>query len=397
MTRIFDDIPRTDARPAAHSEKTFAFLNRVAGPFWDRTRTTMEEWFMRLPEGTHADIRGRVRSGDNLQFVSAYWEMYVHESLAREGFSLAAHPELPETTKRPDFLASSEDVTFYVEATVVGDSATEAAADHRRNMVYDTLDRLDSPNFILWLEIESEGPSSPSVRALRADLERWLRTLDADELRALAEEQGFDALPTYEWEAEGWRISFRAWPKKPEARGTTGARPLGAFGPARAAFIDDVGAVRADLEEKAGRYGKPSKPFVIALAVESPFYKGEYAMAGALFGRAAVQFDPDTPDSRHIRHRDGLWRGPEGPRNTRVSAVVAARAVWPWSPTSHEPVTWHNPWSAIPLPDVLPWESTTVNLTDGLATRRAAARRAHEVLGLPDGWPGPEDPFPDDM
>jgi hypothetical protein len=321
--------------------------------------------------------------------------MYLHESLLREGFELTPHPEVAGTTSRPDFRARRDEVTIYLEATVIGASASETASERRRNVVYDSLNQLDSPNFFLWLDVDKEGPSSPSARQLRRDLSRWLGTLDPDEVAATLETGGLDAAPTHVWEAAGWRVIFRPIPKRAEARGKPGARPVGAFGPGRAMSVDGVGQVKSDLEDKASKYGKPDLPFVIAVAIESPFFDPQYTMSGALFGREAVQFDPETLESRSFRHPNGLWRGPRGPRNTRVSAVVAMRNVGPWNVIAHAPVTWHNPWAALPMPDVLPWASARVDLQTGELIGSEAARPPHEVLGLPEGWPGPEDPYPD--
>ncbi|HET6791556.1 MAG TPA: hypothetical protein VFI35_08240 [Actinomycetota bacterium] len=391
---VFDDIDRVDSSPSKHAEPAFVFLNRVAGPFWDRTRSTVSDWFGRLPVDMQPDVLGRLRSGDDRQLSGAFWEMYVHEALSREGFDLVPHPVVPGTQSRPDFAATRIDASFYVEATVIGESAAEAAADRRRNVIYDSLNAVDSPNFFLGLEVEAEGATSPSARRLRTDLEHWLGNLDPDKATE-AMKSGLDLLPTFRWDAEGWTVSFRAIPKNEDSRGKPGVRPLGMFGPGRAAAVYDVGQVRSDLGEKAGKYDRPDLPFLIAASVESPFFDAEHTTSGALFGREAVQFDPDSMESRSIRTPDGLWTSPSGPRNTRVSAVLIVQNVSPWHFLHREPIVWNNPWAALPLPDVLPWEARKVDLGHGTLVKRDATRRAHEVLGVPEGWPGPEDPIPD--
>ena len=395
METVFDETDQTDPSPAQHSEDAFTFLNRVAGPFWDRTRATMEAWFSRFPGQARTDLLARLRSRDDRQFDAAFWELYLHESLLCEGYTLTPHPELPWTTSRPDFLVEGHRAGFYLEATVTGGPASETASERRRNTIYDSLDRLDSPNFFLWLQVYEEGQASPSGRRLRHALARWLARLDPDEVAALYEANGHQALPKRDWEAEGWHIVFTALPKKEEARGKPGVRPVGAWGPGRAFYVDDVGQVRRDLEDKSGRYGTPDLPFVIAVAVGTPFYEGHYTMSGALFGSDAVEFDTATLAVRSIRRPDGLWWGPNGARNTRVAGVIAARKVRPWNVTESELVTWHNPWALHPLPPVLPWESVAlaVGLGEGKFVRTEATRRAHEVVGLSEGWPGPEEPF----
>jgi hypothetical protein len=393
---IFDDIERSDASPSRHAEGDFAFLNRVAGPFWERTRSSMEEWFIRLPEEAQADVRGRVRSGKDWQFASAFWELYIHESLRREGFQVTSHPDMPDTSAHCDYLARRDGDALYLEATVVGSSEAERAAEGRRNTVYDLLNKLESPDYFLWLDVDEEGPASPSVRQLREDLARWLGTLAFDDVRSAYERGSILAVPTHTWSARGWAITFRPIAKGEEARGKPGIRPVGMFRPGRASTVDDVGQVRSDLENKATWYGRPDLPFVIAAAIESPFFDAKHTMSGALFGREAVQFDPKTLEARGFRQPDGLWRGPGGPRNTRVSGVVAMRSVRPWNLLAYAPVTWHNPWAALRLPDVLPWASARVDLENGQLIESEAVRPSHDILGLPEGWPGPEDPFPDE-
>ena len=393
MGLLFDDIGRSDTQPSGHTEGHFTFLNRVAGPFWDRTRDTLEEWVSHFPEGEHADLVARLRSEDDGQVMAAYWELYLHESLLREGFILTPHVELADSRGRPDFLVEREDVTFLLEATRAGDPKMEEAAAHRRDTVYEVLEHLDSPDFFLWVHVEDETGVSPSARCMRESVSRWLDTLDYEAIRRTFDKQGLDALPTHLWEGAGWRVTFRPIAKG-DARGQPGLRPLGIFQVGKAQVVDDVGQVRRNLEEKAGRYGRPDLPLVLALAVDNDFFEPEYSISGALFGRQAMQWDPQTLEATEGRLPDGLWRGPRGSRNTRVSAVLAVGNVRPYHFTDREPALWHNPWATTPMLDVLPWESVIVDLRTGELVRRPARQRAHQILGVPEGWPGREDPFP---
>lgn len=396
MGLLFDDIERSDASPAGHSEGHFAFLNRVAGPFWDRTRDTVELWASHFPESAKADVVARLRSNDDGQAMAAYWELYLHESLLAQGFALTPHVELADARGRPDFFVERADVAFYLEATRVGSSDTEAASANRRNTVYESLERLDSPDFFLWIHVEAEGVTSPSARQMRDAVAVWLSGLDYEAVQRAFDEDGLDALPTFEWEGDGWQVTFRPI-SKGEARGRPGIRPLGIFQVGGAEAVGDVGQVRRNLEEKSRRYGRPDLPLVIALAVDSGLFQPEYTMSAALFGSYAAQWDPETLEATEGRLPDGFWRGTHtrGQRNTRVSAVLAVGNVRPYHFTDREPVLWHNPWAVVPMLDVLPWESVSGDLSTGALRRRDATLRAHEIFGVPEGWPGPEDPFPD--
>jgi hypothetical protein len=396
QTRVFDRMERTDRRPAGFDEPWFDFLNRVDTPYWQRVRNLMDGWFRHLPEDAQGDVRGRFRSSDNGQHIGALWEMYLHESLLIEGFTLTPHLEMP-TGRRIDFLAQRRELSMYVEATVSLPSREATGADRRIAQVTEAMNSVRSPNFFLWLGHYNEGGASPSVRRLRHDLEAWLETLDPDSVAVdLASTSGLalDAMPTYRWRREGWDIEFRAMPIKADARGMSGHRPVGVSGPARAAYIDATGPLRSSLVDKATCYGDMDRPYLIAVACEAVISTDDFDIEGALFGQAAMTFDRVTLEATPIRHPDGLWTS--APRaNNGVSGVLVARNIRAWTVAEAEPSLWHNPWANHPLPNGLPWASAQVEPIGGSIARADPSQPVHQRLGLKPGWPGPGDPFPD--
>jgi hypothetical protein len=157
---IFDSILRADATPARHSEGTYSFLNRAAGEPWESIRAAMEAWLAEFPVEGREDVRRRLQSSGYREFSAAYWELYLHTSLSSAGYFLEVHPRLPYTDRRPDFLVSGPIDSFYLEARRVSESDAEIAAERRRSQIYDSLDRISSSDFFLWIEIEHEGPGS---------------------------------------------------------------------------------------------------------------------------------------------------------------------------------------------------------------------------------------------
>jgi hypothetical protein len=146
---IFSTTPRTDPSPAAHGDSHFQFLDRVSGPYWDEVRDLLEDWFSRLCPDAQADVMGRLRSKDDRQFNGAFFELYLHECLLRMGYSVKCHPKLESTNRRPDFLAEKDGRSIYFEARSASSSDVAVGAAARRNTVYESLDKLDSPNFFL--------------------------------------------------------------------------------------------------------------------------------------------------------------------------------------------------------------------------------------------------------
>ena len=85
---IFSASPRTDASPKDYSEPSYAHFNRRAGHDYDRMRDLIEAWAARLPQSAYVELQGRMQSGDNNEFDSAFFELYVHELLVRTGHAV---------------------------------------------------------------------------------------------------------------------------------------------------------------------------------------------------------------------------------------------------------------------------------------------------------------------
>jgi hypothetical protein len=365
---------------------------------FDRIRALLEEWFQHYPTAARAELRARLRSESNDTFSGAFWELYQHETLTRMGFDLTVHPQVPGTTKHPDFLAQRNgDVGFYLEATLAAPSRDESAAAKRLGAIYDLVNNLDSPNFFLGLEVKKQGPSSPATVRLRRDLLMWLDNLDADVLIADYLAQGTRHSRDHVWEEGGWRIDFTPIPKSPEHRAKPG-RAIGMTSEG-ASYIDTKGGLRRAIKEKAGRYGLPDRPYIVAVLIEEDFTDDE-DMVDALFGtvsyRMSMKADGALESAAPIRQRDGPWFAHAGPSNTRVSAVMTAINLQPPLVARRAPRLWLNPWALQPIVDSLGWRTTLVDAVAGTVADHPAAVAPQELLGLSAEWPGPEDPFPHD-
>jgi hypothetical protein len=108
----------------------------------------------------------------------------------------------------------------------------------------------------------------------------------------------------------------------------------------------------------------------------------------ALYGREVVQIPigPDggpAGDSYVTRDFRGLWQQGQTPRYTRVSGVIGAVGVAPWSVASSSLSLWKNPWSTHPLTIDLPWRTVEGDLDANRLVVRDAAQATHMALLLP--------------
>jgi len=146
-----------------------------------------------------------------------------------------------------------------------------------------------------------------------------------------------------------------------------------------------------DLRDKASKYGQPYKPFVIAvlymrdLAIDHFI---EEALYGPHVVTLPVSDDPEFVGEAQLdRDPYGLWQRGQSQRATRVSAVLSAVHLTPWSIASTPLRLWLNPWAKRPLSVRLPWATISGDLHANTLVRHDATRQPHEILGLDDGWP----------
>jgi hypothetical protein len=176
--RLFDQLERTFTGPAKYSESSFDFLNRSARDSAKAVRTVLEEWFHRFPAESQADLRGRLRSSDGRQSTAAFYELYLHEVARRLTFEIEPHPIVSGSNHHPDFKLTKRAEVYYLEVTAAAPSNEDFAAARRISRVYDTLDRMNSPNFFVGVEVQGAPETDPPGARIREFLARELARLN---------------------------------------------------------------------------------------------------------------------------------------------------------------------------------------------------------------------------
>jgi len=385
---VFDDRERTDPSPASHSENSAAFLNRVAGRYWDQIRDLVESWASHIPDAARRDIVARLRSSNDRQSSAAFWELYLHETFVRAGYEVELHPSV-EGPRPPDFRVTRGEERFYVEATCVFGAATDAGAIARRQDLYDAVERIHSPNFFLSIDVEVIGSEAPATSRLRQDLERWLADLDPDATEVVLGRER--AGEYFLWEEQGWRVWFRPIAVRADARGAPDHRVLGVFGSGEAQWLDDASELRQTIRSKGNAYGVLDAPLLIAVMVGTPFHDQEDAIS-ALYGTWQIEFTLNNPnDARSVRARDGYWGSPGDWKHTHVSGVLIAHSIAPWRVTQEVPELWHHPHAADEVSALSIWRSA--QLADNRIRHSDPASELSDFYSLPTPWPQGE-PFP---
>ena len=381
---LFDSVDRIDPSPRGEMEDSFSFLNRVDTPFWGKVRALLEQWFTHYPAQESHDLREAFRSNLPAQHYAAWWELYLHELFHRLGYAVDVHPTLPDSPKTPDFLLCRDGSRLYVEAAVLFSGIVTSERRTAPPWMLDAINHASSPNFFIRLvEVRQRGDHQLKRNEIVRPLEAWLAELDPGQVLDIQRHGG--ELPTEVVGCRGWEIAFEAWPKN-EARGKAGPRVLG-IGPIQAGGVNDIEQLRSTLKRKAGRYGEPSIPFVIAVQCLSAFME-LLDIEQALFGSEAFEVPVDEiSQARLYRQKNGFWISHRGPQNRRVSAVLTGVGLHPTNIGKVAPSLWMNPWAHHPLEDHWPFSQFTAT-EQGQIAQDERAPGMNEVFDLPLDWPG---------
>ncbi|WP_152360328.1 hypothetical protein [Microlunatus speluncae] len=380
-SQVFSIRDRTDASPSRHNESTAAFLDRVAGGFWDQVRDLVEAWVANVPDAARRDIVGRLRS-DDVQHASAFWELYLHETFTRSGFSVTVHPVVPGSARQPDFLVTRGEEAFYVEAKCLVSTSADGGASARKRALYDALNSMHCPNFFLQIDVNRIGSADLPTKRLRRKLEGWVAALDPDSIDV--DGTYFESVQPFPWSEAGWELEFRPFPVRADARGRAGRRPLGIFGPVEAAWINDDESLRDALKDKGSAYGDLDLPLVIAIN-SFAFSHDDTDTMNALYGTEQFTISLDDRDAPPVPSRkpDGYWLAGSW-AHQHVAGVLIGRSVAEYRPTAL-PTFWIHP---EPHKDVVPLPVWRVAepVIDHIENREPEVMIS-SLFGLPEVWP----------
>jgi hypothetical protein len=385
---IFDNIDRTTSGAASRISSAFNYLNTSSRTEAARVRALVDDLFHRYPANDQDDLKRRLRSLDNITHASAFFELVLHELLLRSDCKIVAvEPDVPDSQKKPDFLVQAPTgEQFYLEATLAtGRSTADAAAQNRLNQALHIIDSMGSPDYFLDLTISGMPTDNIPAADFRRRLKFWMRQLNYDNV-AIAWEEGFQAVPTFDYAIHGVEFHIRPYPRR-GTRGIPTERAIGVQSLEPFVGLPELPA-RAAVTGKAGRYGDLPLPYVIAVNSMGT-YARESQMIDALFGTPAVEVcdTEDGPKDRHVRQRDGAWHGVGGPQYTRVSTVISTERVDPWHVGLRRARLILNPWAARSASFLdLGIDRREVDLANGRLIE-SEGHSLQELLELPENWP----------
>ena len=331
-------------------ESPFEYVNRSAEPEIERVRNLLEQWFRDYPATAQKDVRKRFRNRNQDTHQSAFFELLLHALLRKLGCGAKAHPNIPGSSKQPDFHVCTRDRSFYLEATVIGRDRRDTPATSAEQDVLNKLNALECPYYRLTVSMSGHLTAFLKSSQITRPFKQWLEVHSprgTPPVGVPGESVGEPVRIEHgDWELEG---EFIRWPvDKPNTPYPAIEDPfVTAWGPGVPAHSPPLYEA---LKKKAQRY-KPDLPLVIAISTSSDHLpRGRNCEAQALFGTGHIinharmfAEGSKTPD---------LWvKESADPNYTRVVAILIFHDAIIYRLKDQSCQMYINPWSqGNPLP-----------------------------------------------
>lgn len=323
--KLFENKHRKNDKPANHTENLYEFCDNSSLDEINNIRILLNKWFDVYPDEEKVELKRRFET----EFHPALFELFLHELFFRQGFKISIHPSVENSNKKPDFLMSKGDINFYVEAKVAtSKSDIEVAYDNKLNVLYDAINTIESPDFLLGIHsVSFISDKQPAIRPILNFLRDYINDFDVNDLTSkLLEGKCYRDLSLRKYtDEDNIEIYFFLIPKASGKRNMPG-RFIGIY-PDITFNEGNEASIQSSLIKKSSRYGNLDKPYLICINSLGDFLTNEYDAKAAIWGSLEISFssDPKNHDLKMSRRNDGFFYNKYGPAHKRVSGVLITR------------------------------------------------------------------------
>ena len=320
MTTLFEDTERSYLGPANNNETQFEFYNRSARKDISIIRSKLNDWFLKIPESEKKEFKSRFKN----TFDDTFYELFLFNLFQDLGFTIEIHPVVPNSSKRPDFLIRKDKLEIYVEAKISKDkSAEQEAFERMENQFYDSMNKINSDNFMLAVEkIRFISGLQPKTNVIRKYVETELLKLDPDHVTENMKVNGVRNIKI-EYKDSDLHIVLNPIPVIPNARLGSDRRAIGMY-PFESYNDGGEVSLKNSINFKAKRYGELDKPFIICVNALGKNTTSIHDIDNAIWGSLTISYseNPNNRDEKWIRQPDGIFQDINGPKRKDLTAVL---------------------------------------------------------------------------
>ena len=307
--RLFGEPTNPTKKSYSTGENQFIYWENCVADDVIKAKGYLEEWFANYPQ----EHRKRLKDDFYHKFSDAWYELFIHQLFYLQGFELQVHPELPNSTKRPDFLATKKGYSCYIEAKVItGFSDREQGLETIRETVIDRLQQLNLPNHLLSLDkIEFKGDGVPSLRKIIKWIEKKVGEINVPEITS---ESDFSNRDVLRFENDRIIILIRILSSNVKSivlEEFEDNRPIGLINYEVELIEGSDKAIQDAFKSKAIRYGELDKPYLMCFNLNN--------------WKLDLHHDVNRALLNNIGTEKGFW-AVSPPKYKRVSAVLFTKA-----------------------------------------------------------------------
>lgn len=264
--KLFEDKIRNDNSIAKLGENVYMFYDTNSQPKIENLRNLLNDWFDNYPEEYKNDLLNNFKNN----FYDFFYELFIHELFYKLGYTLIPHPLLPNTEKKPDFLAIKENEKFYIEATTVSYlSDIEQKKENFRDKFVEELNNINSPYFWIVLKnINFKSDNFPKIKFLKSNIENSIAKINYENFSN--DRNNLFSQEEIKIEDQNISIVLSLVKKSNNAINNKSNRPIGIQ------FQDitikdaseDSEKIFKNLKQKASRYGELDLPLLVCLNLD---------------------------------------------------------------------------------------------------------------------------------
>lgn len=369
-------------------ESPLAHLDPHGRPVTRAVRALCESWLGRYPSDRRAKLDGEFRSKSARKRLSAWWELFLHETFWRAGYEV----EVLDGT--PDFVIHREGRRLGVEAVVRHEDDASVRERDLWWSLHAALDRACTGRWHLSLQYVRAATSQLAAGKLARRVHAWLSTLDPDGVRERGPQpdgNGLERFPTERFDQGGWVVEVEAFPTSiPQADASSNV--VRGWGHAEMTLVANEVGISSKLHEKADalRASGFTGPSIVAVHVARGS-AADHQIETALFGGLAACADtPSSPRSSEghttLRRLGSFWNSSFA--RDHVIGVLTSTMPTLFHAFQHPLSLWTNPHhrrAALDVEATLPWQHRWVDAHG--APQASALPDPASFYGVPSGWP----------
>lgn len=313
-------------------------LSRDTMPSNIKLRNAIESWYSKLPKEEKPSMRARLRSLNDDEHQSAFFELALQEHFEKSGLAAEKEPELADGTT-PDFRIIAHGSEAFVEVRTIMEDRESQLNHKRKNDALIQIDKIHC-KFVLSVHFEKEPEPQTKPTELRKEVEAWLSGLNIPQ--GQSEKKLF-------WSG-GYAVEVRANNEPSYGEGT--GRIMFNGGPVKALGAS-LGLMYRGIKKKAAKYKdlqRDGKPYVVAIcSTDMNFMLEDIWITLAAYG--SLQGEPNDRATFSLKE--------DRPKNPGLSGILHCKLLQDKENFGLQINFFRNPHAKSPMPEELGWHNTT--------------------------------------